>query len=249
MHSEWRDAHFIFVACERDHSHVNASQWYLNPVCPTTGLRLSCFRRQTNHDSRRVIWGHKVSHMLKVGEHENPQLPSYHCPPIAVQKRVFTRQLSAHRILCSDASSSFQSQEYRTRSNSFCSPRNILNEDDFIMRPSKFLLSLLSLAGCGLASSQELEQSQQSCPSTVVDPVELVTTFAVLTSISQYMGLELLQLNKTTTVEIVRVRLRTGPLQNPQKPLESSSVQPKERSELTLLPSLVLIGSHGRYVD
>ncbi|KAG6354469.1 hypothetical protein INS49_004486 [Diaporthe citri] len=72
------------------------------------------------------------------------------------------------------------------------------------MRPSKFPLSLLPLAGCGLAVSQQRQQSEQSGHSTGVDPVELVGALNGLVSISRNMQQELLQLNKNTAAEMSR---------------------------------------------
>lgn len=60
------------------------------------------------------------------------------------------------------------------------------------MRPMNFLLSLLTLAGCGLAESQKCGFFEQGFSSTGVDPTEFLAILSRMTLMSRHMWMETL---------------------------------------------------------
>lgn len=142
------------------------------------------------------LMGHIVSHMVRVGEWYDPKFPLHHCARILVNKRSLTRrQAFAPDILDSELNSHLQIKLQYSFELLRKPPKYPPRTE---MKPMKFLLSLLTLAGCGLAGSEKCGFFEQGFSSTGVDPTEFLAVLAKMTLMSRHMWVETLRADERT---------------------------------------------------
>lgn len=101
------------------------------------------------------------------------------------------------------------------------------------MRLVTFLLSLLTLAGCGLAESQKCGFFEQGFSSTGVDPTEFLAVLAKMTLMSRHIWVETLRADEWTASYTLDVSPFPSSLPPPRSSFQISALGRWNMFELT----------------